>query len=422
MRQKLNRTTIRNLTTKPERYEVSDVDMPALRLRITPNGIKTFILRYRNAAGAMKVFTIGRFGELTPEQAREIAGRKLAEVKLGQDPAAEKQAVRAEAERKQYATLGGFLDLKYAPWVKAHRKTGDGLVARITSCFADFLLRELPDINAWVIEKWRKERLESGIKIGTVNRDISSLKACMSRAVEWGVIDKHPLVAVKPKREDRSGVVRYLDPCEEGRLRDALNARDREIREGRERGNAWRAERGQDPMPALGRYADHLTPMVLVSINTGLRRGELFNLVWSDIALTAPIPSLTVRGEGAKSATTRHVPLNPEAVAVLTTWLEQQANKTGLVFKNADGERFNNTKRSWASLLADARIESFRWHDMRHHFASRLVMAGVDLNTVRELLGHSDLKMTLRYAHLAPSHKAEAVGRLVWDDRAAANG
>ena len=81
----------------------------------------------------------------------------------------------------------------------------------------------------------------------------------------------------------------------------------------------------------------------------------------------------------------------------------------GLVFKNNNGERFVQIKKSWSNLLNLADIKSFRWH----HFASKLVMRGIDLNTVRELLGHSNIEMTLRYAHLAPEYKAQAVEKLV---------
>jgi integrase len=97
----------------------------------------------------------------------------------------------------------------------------------------------------------------------------------------------------------------------------------------------------------------------------------------------------------------RHVPLNKKATAALRLW--RRRGHTGLVFGLTD------IKKSYATLLRNAGIEEFRFHDLRHHFASRLVMAGIDLNTVRELLGHADIRMTLRYAHLAPEHKAAAV-------------
>ena len=98
--------------------------------------------------------------------------------------------------------------------------------------------------------------------------------------------------------------------------------------------------------------------------------------------------------------------MNAEALEVLKQWKEQAA----------DGERVfpidTGFKTAWAALLERAKISKFRWHDLRHHFASRLVQAGVPLNTVRELLGHGSVAMTLRYAHLAPDEKREAVEKL----------
>ena len=92
----------------------------------------------------------------------------------------------------------------------------------------------------------------------------------------------------------------------------------------------------------------------------------------------------------------------------------QTGQDSGLVFRGRFGGRLNNVRNSWRTLLQDAGIENFRWHDLWHHFASKLVMAGVDLNTVRELLGHSTITITLRYAHLAPEHKAAAVARIAY--------
>ena len=197
------------------------------------------------------------------------------------------------------------------------------------------------------------------------------------------------------------------------RLRHVLDTREERIRQERRSANLWRSERGHPLLPNLDRaaFADHLKPLVIVSLNTGLRRGELFGLLWSDVDLDREI--LTIQGSGSKSGRTRHVPLNAEALAVFMGWRAPMQRAERLVFPGRNGGRLNNVRKAWTGVLEGAGIEEFRWHDLRHTFASRLAMRGVDLNTVRELLGHADYKMTLRYAHLAPEHKAAAVARLV---------
>jgi integrase len=271
--------------------------------------------------------------------------------------------------------------------------------------------KPLPDINTWVVSKWRTEQLRSGKLKSTVNRDIATLKAAVSKALEWGVVGIHPLEKLKPLKVNNKKKVRFLLEEEEHRLRLALSARDERIKTNRKSGNEWRRARGYTLFPDISNqtYADHLTPMVLLSLNTGLRRGEAFNLTWGNISFHTR--TITVEGEIAKSEQTRHIPLNDEALAVLKAWLEQ-SDTEGLVFPGKDGKRLDNVRKSWAGVLKDAAITNFRWHDLRHDFASKLVMAGVPLNTVRELLGHVDLTTTLRYAHLAPDHKLEAVAML----------
>lgn len=218
--------------------------------------------------------------------------------------------------------------------------------------------------------------------------------------------------SLKQTKTDTHSKVRFLTPAEESALRKALDSREEQLRAARDRGNIWRRERGYLERPDLHQthYVDHIKPMVLISINTGLRRGELFNLSWQDINF--PQAVITIRSEFAKSGKTRHIPLNAEALEMLNLWRQQNCEE-GLVFPNKAGKRLSHVKRSWQRLLRQANISGFRWHDMRHHFASSLVMAGVDLNTVRDLLGHSDIKMTLIYAHLAPEHKAHAVAKLL---------
>jgi integrase len=159
-----------------------------------------------------------------------------------------------------------------------------------------------------------------------------------------------------------------------------------------------------------GELLDHLKPMVLLALNTGMRRGELFSLRWADVDLHAKM--ITVRASSAKSGQTRRIPLSPEAITILTAWHKRQEGHHGLVFPGMSGDRLTNINKSWGALIKAAKIDGFNFHDLRHSFASKLVQVGIDLNTVRTLLGHSEIATTLIYAHLAPDNLRAAVEKL----------
>lgn len=311
-------------------------------------------------------------------------------------------------------TLSRFIQDEYSSWRLANRKNGKADIHRLKVNFVSEMSdRLLSEITPIAVEKWRTNRINNGTMIATVNRDIVTLKSMLSKAVEWGFITDHPLRNLKLHKVDSTAKIRYLTKDEEIRLKTAIVNRDQEIKNARTRANEWRKARRLALYDDLTKftYADHMMPMILLALNTGLRSGDLFNLRWENIDLDRAI--LTISGDIAKSGKTRHIPLNAVSLKVLSHW-RQQSESDGLVFVNTDtGKPFDNVNKAWNGILTSAGIQKFRWHDMHHHFASKLVMKGVDLNTVRELLGHADIKMTLRYAHLAPEYKANAVAKLV---------
>lgn len=412
MRGKINNSLIKSLVTKPQPYEVVDSDIKGFLLRVQPSGAMTYYYSYRDTSGTRKRYRIGNHGSITPAQARDKALLLSAQVVSGVDVQAEKKLKRIQGVKNKHSTLNYFLETKYAPLVLTNHKSGSATIKRLKSNFDKYFNLPLKEINTWLIEKWRSEQLLRNKNPNTINRDIIALRALLSKAVEWGDLDEHPLRTLKPLKTDNTGKVRYLTPAEEQRLRQALLARECMIRKKRTNGNKWRQERGYTLLPGYQQesFINHLRPMVLLSLNTGLRRGEIFNIQWGDVDFSKK--NLTIEGRYTKNSKTRHIPLNSEAFEVLKKWYDQRSGDE-FIFPNKIGEQINNVKRSWTTILRLADIKNFRWHDLRHHFASKLVMAGVDLNTVRELLGHADITTTLRYAHLAPEHKAQAVERLI---------
>ena len=131
--------------------------------------------------------------------------------------------------------------------------------------------------------------------------------------------------------------------------------------------------------------------------------GEIFGLKWQDVDFKREFIYLY----NTKNVDQREVPLNENVKRVLIQI--KRHPKSEYVFCNTDGSQRKDIRFSFFTALKKSGIKEFRFHDLRHTFASHLVMAGVDLNTVRELLGHKTIKMTLRYSHLSPYHKRRAV-------------
>lgn len=402
MRERIRQSLIATLKPRERPYDVRDSQLRGFVARVHPSGRISYLAVY----GRGRSYAIAGADKLTADEARAEARKVLAKAALGQDPMAEKRERRSD-------TLGEFIKGEYAPWRRARSKWGGQTIGALQREFGDLYSKRLAEVTPWIVEKWRSAGLKAGRKAKTLNRHLDTLKSVLSKAVEWGYVPVNPLAKVRRLKVDRRGRVRYLEPDEETRLRTALVEREADLRQRRERFNAWRVARGHASFPDFP--GDHLRPLVLLALNSGMRRGELLSLRWGDVDLSRR--QVTIRGETAKSGQTRHIPLNSEACATLEAWRPADVATHRLVFphsgENRDGKAMAQVNSSWRSLMKRSKIVAFRFHDLRHSFASKLVMAGVDLNTVRELLGHADFDMTLRYAHLAPQHKADAVEKLV---------
>lgn len=277
--------------------------------------------------------------------------------------------------RRQRVTLQQAID-NYL--LSSASKRNHGHHQRYAGYWAAFLPKQaLDDLKPQDVERYRRERLQS-VSESTINREVAFLRAAYNLAIRDGLTERNPVSRVKPFRENNKRV-RFLTEEEEAGLEAAMTA-------------------------------EHFT-LVEFAIQTGLRQEEQFKLRWETVDLANAVLTVPRSKHGEK----RHVPLNDIALELLrglpsrlrSEWVFP--SKTGLTPLNAQ----NFYHRAFVPALERAGIQDFVWHDLRHTFASRLVMEGVDLRTVQELLGHKSIQMTERYAHLAPSHLKSAVNALV---------
>ncbi len=267
--------------------------------------------------------------------------------------------------------LRDFAD-EYFAYYKANRRASS-VERHQTSWVAlqpVFANKRLSDITPLDLERYRRNRQKIGKSDVTIHRELAMMRNLYSMAMKWGKAEKNPVKEVKLAKENNQRI-RYLTHEEEERLLTACKA--------------------------------PLKPVVITAIHTGFRKSELLSLTWDDVDFARG--AVTVKAGYAKNGESRSIPMND----VLKHTLELSKTFEGAVFRNRNGKPYKSVNTAFKNAVRRAEIEDFTFHDLRHTFASRLVMGGVDLPTVKELMGHKDIKMTLRYAHLSDDHKQKAV-------------
>jgi len=227
--------------------------------------------------------------------------------------------------------------------------------------------------KALQVEKYRAERLKDGVKKSTTNRELALLKKMFNVAIDWSYCSENPVRKVKLFSEKDNLKERVLSEKEETGL--------------------------------LEESADHLKPIILTALNTGMRRNEILTLKWNQIDLNLRF----IQVLKTKSDKNRIIPINDVLLKILNA-LREKGGNCPYVFPNSKtGKPLRTVRRSFENACRRAGIENMRFHDLRHSFGSRLIRKGVDIVTVQNLLGHHSVTITQRYTHSNLDQKREAV-------------
>jgi integrase len=258
---------------------------------------------------------------------------------------------------------------------KSYRTFKRHAVRYLREAFGD---KKLKDLSYLDLETYRNKRKATPLACGkprteaTVNREMAALKHMLNKAVEWGFLVVSPF-----KKGSR---LSYTEN----------NQRHRYLMEA-------------DIEKLLNSCSPHLLPIVEIALHTGMRKGEILGLQWDQVR------DGFIYLHETKSGKSRQIPLDSRATQVLKDLQVKNKWKSPYVFVGPDGNRLLDVKKGFAGACRRAGIEDFHFHDLRHTFASHLVMKGANLKAVQRLLGHSDSKMTDRYSHLSPAHLRETV-------------
>ncbi len=232
-----------------------------------------------------------------------------------------------------------------------------------------------------------KEYTRKGARAHTVNFEVGALKSVFNLAIKWGYLRENPTKGVTKLKVKDSKAVRFLTEEECRRFLEACPPK--------------------------------LYPIYLTFLNTGMRKAELENLEWDDIDFDRRKIKIRRKEDWQPKTGEREIPMSAKVHDLLLQLKVEvdDRHKSNYVFSDSKGGKLKAKLREQLIRIAKkAEIENLtRVHTLRHTFASHLVMKGVDLPTVKKLMGHADIQTTMIYAHLAPDHLAEAVDRLSFE-------
>jgi integrase len=248
---------------------------------------------------------------------------------------------------------------------------------RVQFWVREFGSRPLGQISRAELQDWQARKRQT-CKPATVNRIMCRLRHMFNRAVDWDLLDQSPMKGIKFLPENNARL-RYLSREECDSLVESC-------------------------------IAPHLRAIVTVALHTGMRSGEIRSLQWNDLDFDSGF--IVIRD--SKNGEPRHVPMDSTVVDLLRNYPRTPGSE--FVFTNAAGGRIGWLQHGFRKALGRAGLSDLHFHDLRHTFASQWMMAGGELYSLRDILGHKTIAMTQRYAHLSPAYKRAMVERMeqIW--------
>jgi integrase len=387
---KISKASVDACQPEAKRFTVWDTALSGFGLCVSPSGLKTFVLRYRarHKFAPKRFIKLGRYGAISPDEARRMAIEVLGKVAGGNDPAHETSLANASA-----ITFGEACDKFMEQHVKAKRKPDT--VALYGHLITSKLKPVFEKRNILKITRLDVAQLHDSMKVVpvTANRTLAVMAALYSWAGRVGLIEDgfNPVKRIEKYKEVAKD--RYLSMAEIARLGQALSDAERNGFPYAYDESKPTSKHGAKPGERNVFYSPFAVAAIRLLILTGCRLGEILNLRWAEVDLERGMLHLP------DSKTGRKVVLLGDAAMKVIEALPKVGEYV-IAGSQPDKPR-TDLKRPWNAIREHAGLEGVRLHDLRHSFASVGAGAGLGLPVIGKLLGHSQPRTTARYAHLA---------------------